>query len=408
MHSSATAAFVAEMWVGLCLNPAIWETIAATGWGRIARQDWPLVAEGVEEGGGGGEEEATGGGAAEVEETVVVAGRAADEHVFEHLLGGARGAAVADEVGTEFSLAGFTERHVVAEDFQLFAIFVDGGEGTVGVFWFDGVAELDVGEFLAADDVFLLLGGERVPLFHIVKILLDDYVAAGGVVWVIGFGDESGVERGEAARVFGAVDEAEEVAIVEIAEAVGFVDFVECGGDSGHDLGDEFEAEVHALRAKMEEEVGGSRWSVAVAGAEFFEGVEFRGARIVGEEFVPGVGTEGGDAREATFDAAEVDGAVDAGEVGDEVADGGVARGVGLDGGNEEDGGACERGEDGLRCGGGFVGAGCGHGWAPIYFGGDGGGYRKADCASGQSGRHGLRSQNPHPLTAEVLHPGSI
>src|ERR1700722_14434263 len=101
------------------------------------------VAEGIQEGGGGGEEEAAGCGAAEVEEAVVIAGRAADEHVFEHLLGGARGAAVAEGGGAKFALAGFAEGHVVSQDFQLFAVFVDGGEGAVCVGRFDSVAELD-------------------------------------------------------------------------------------------------------------------------------------------------------------------------------------------------------------------------------------------------------------------------
>jgi hypothetical protein len=70
---------------------------------------------------------------------------------------------------------------------------------------------------------------------------------------------------------------------------------------------------------------------MAIAGAEFFEGVEFAGARNVREEFVPSVGAEGGDAGEAALDAPEVDGAVNAGKVGDEVADGGVALWVGFD-----------------------------------------------------------------------------
>jgi hypothetical protein len=75
----------------------------------------------------------------------------------------------------------------------------------------------------------------------------------------------------------------------------------------------------------MEKDVGRSGRSVAIAGAEFFEEVEFGGARIIREEFVPSVGAERDDAGEAAFDAAEIDGAVDAGEIGNEVADGGVA-----------------------------------------------------------------------------------
>ena len=147
---------------------------------------------------------------------------------------------------------------------------------------------------------------------------------------------------------------------------------------------DELEAEIHALGAEMEEEVGGSGRSVAIAGAEFFEGVELGGAGIVGEEFVPGVGAEGGDAGEPAFDAAEVDGAVDAGEIGDEVADGGVALLVGLDGRDEEDGGAGERGENGLRGGGRFVGAGCGHGWLRLFCGDGGGDIVRQNCERNQ------------------------
>ena len=50
------------------------------------------------------EEQIAGHGAAEIQQPVVVAGRPADEHVLEHLLDGARRAAVADEIGAEFAL----------------------------------------------------------------------------------------------------------------------------------------------------------------------------------------------------------------------------------------------------------------------------------------------------------------
>ena len=60
------------------------------------------------------EEQVSGDGAAEVKQSVVIAGRATDEHVFEHLLSYARRTTVADEIGAEFTLAGLAERHVVA------------------------------------------------------------------------------------------------------------------------------------------------------------------------------------------------------------------------------------------------------------------------------------------------------
>lgn len=64
--------------------------------------------------------------------------------------------------------------------------------------------------------------GRGVPGVEIVEIFLDHDVAAaleGGVF----IADQDGLGDGLAARVFGAVDEAEEVAVVEIAEAVNFV-----------------------------------------------------------------------------------------------------------------------------------------------------------------------------------------
>src|SRR5262249_24036358 len=68
------------------------------------------------------EEQVTGDGPAVVENAVVIARRPTDEHVFKHLLDRARRAAVADEVSTELALASLSERHVVADDFDLLAL----------------------------------------------------------------------------------------------------------------------------------------------------------------------------------------------------------------------------------------------------------------------------------------------
>ena len=121
-----------------------------------------------------------GDGGAEVEDAIVIAGRPADEHVLEHLLDGARRAAVADEIGAELAVAGPAEGHVVAEDFDFFAVFFDDGERVVRGGGLHGVVELDVGDFSAADDFFLGFGGELVPGVEIVKILLHDDVASAG------------------------------------------------------------------------------------------------------------------------------------------------------------------------------------------------------------------------------------
>jgi hypothetical protein len=109
--------------------------------------------------------------------------------------------------------------------------------------------------------------------------------------------DEDGLGDGLAARVFGAVDEAEEVAIVEIAEAVDFVGWGHGGGDAGDELGGELEAHVHIAGADVEEQVGGGGDGVARGGVDFAEGMELGGAGRA-EEVVPGVGAERHDAGE--------------------------------------------------------------------------------------------------------------
>ena len=74
------------------------------------------------------EKQAAGDGGAEVEQPVVVARRTADEHILQHGLGDARGAAIADEVGAELAVAGPAKGHVVAQDLEFFSVFLDDGQ----------------------------------------------------------------------------------------------------------------------------------------------------------------------------------------------------------------------------------------------------------------------------------------
>ena len=75
-----------------------------------------------------------------------------------------------------------------------------------------GGGEFDVGEFFSACDALLRFGGQSIPGVEIVEIFLDHDVAAaleGGVF----IADEHGLGDGLTPRIFGAVDEAEEVAL---------------------------------------------------------------------------------------------------------------------------------------------------------------------------------------------------
>src|SRR5271163_3682571 len=122
-----------------------------------------VVGEVLEKGRGGGEEQAAGDGAAEIEQAIVVAGRASDEHIFKHLLDGGGRAAIADEIGSEFTVGGAAEGHVVAQNLDLSSVFDNGGEGAVGGGGLDRVVQLDIGQFPAADDSLLRLGGQSIP-----------------------------------------------------------------------------------------------------------------------------------------------------------------------------------------------------------------------------------------------------
>ena len=73
------------------------------------------------------------------------------------------------------------------------------------------------------------------------KILLHDDIAAAGEAGIL-VADENGVDRGLTFRVLGAVDKTEQVALVEIAEAVHLVDRRHRAAEPLHDLRRQLEA----------------------------------------------------------------------------------------------------------------------------------------------------------------------
>src|ERR1700722_148935 len=95
--------------------------LAGGGWSGLDRCGVGLfVAYGFQKCYGRSKEQASRDGAAEIENPVVIARRPANEHVFEHLFNNVRRTAVADEVGTELTVRGPTEGHVVAQDLDFF------------------------------------------------------------------------------------------------------------------------------------------------------------------------------------------------------------------------------------------------------------------------------------------------
>ncbi len=142
--------------------------------------------------------------------------------------------------------------------------------------------------------------------FHagkIVKIFLRDHVAAAGECGILR-ADERGVDHRLPTRIFGAVDEAQEVAVIEVAKAVHLVDRRDRVAELRHDLRRDLETQVHPLGADMKQEVSRRCDRVARSGPELAERVKFGRARVA-EQPVPGVGADAHDAGEAGLEIAK-------------------------------------------------------------------------------------------------------
>ena len=117
-----------------------------------------------------------------------------------------------------------------------------------------------------------------------------------------------GVDRRLTRRVLRAVDEADEIAVVEIAEAMHFVDGRDRVAEPRHDLRRQLEAEVHALGADVEQEIARRGDRMARSGADLAERMQLRRPRRA-EQPVPGVRADAHDAGEISLEVAEADGA---------------------------------------------------------------------------------------------------
>ena len=148
---------------------------------------------------------------------------------------------------------------------------------------------------IGLDKVLLLLDRQGVPRRHVVQVLLHDDVAAAGEGRVFG-ADERRVLGDRAGRVLGAVHETEQVALVEVLEAVRLVHRGHDVADAAHDLRGELEAQVHVGGADVEQQVAG-RGHRVVHALDLAEGVQVGRPRRA-EQPVPRVGAEAAYARQ--------------------------------------------------------------------------------------------------------------
>ena len=207
------------------------------------------------------------------------------------------------------------------------------------------VVEFDVGELVAADDLFLLGDGNVVPSRHVVQVLLHDHVAAAGERGIF-LADDGRFDRLLVRGVLGPVDEAEQVPLIEVAEPVDLVRRRDLAVEAGHDQGRQLEAEVRPRGADVKQEVPRRRHR-PVDAADLAEGVQPLGPRSA-EEPVPGVRADPHHAGEPPLEVAEVDGPDEGGEIAAQAPHGRFALLARVDRDHEENGGPREGGDDRL------------------------------------------------------------
>src|SRR5689334_22095237 len=129
------------------------------------------------------------------------------------------------------------------------------------------------------------------------QVFLYYDVAATGELGVL-LADYCRVNRRLFHGIFCAVNEADQVAIVEVIEAVYFVHNADCATEPRDNLRRQFKAQIHARRANMEENVA-RRCNRVMLSADFTERMQTVWPRRP-EQAVPCVGTEAEDAGELT------------------------------------------------------------------------------------------------------------
>ena len=174
------------------------------------------------------------------------------------------------------------------------------------------------------------------------KILLDDDVASAGESRIF-VANKDSIGGRAAGGIFCAVYEAKEIAVVEVAEAVDFIDGGDGAPEASQDLRSELEAEIHALGADVKHQIARCGDSVARAGAKFTKGMKFGRARQA-EKTVPRIGTEAHDAGKRTFEGTKSDGPQKRREISAERKDRDSIFVTGIDRDYEKNSGLCERG----------------------------------------------------------------
>jgi len=221
----------------------------------------------------------------EVQNAVVI--RIANEHVPKHPLDAAKVLGIADEVGTELLVADGSERHVLAVDLQIVAVFIANViERDVRVCRFFLLGHLHVIQLGAADRALLLLRTEPIPRIHVVQILLHDHVTAAPVLGVLITHQHSIFGRGKF-WILRTIHESQQVAIIEELEAVRLIHNLCMAFQALADQRCQLETHIHMIGSQVDQQVTRGGYSGVFRPADLFEWMETSGTLGVGKKTIP-------------------------------------------------------------------------------------------------------------------------
>src|SRR5208282_4311674 len=154
--------------------------------------------------------------------------------------------------------------------------------------------------------------------------------------------DEHGIDRCRAPGILRPVDETEQIAVIEITEALHFVHRRNGIAETRHTLSGKLEAKIHALSADVEQQVAWRRDRMARSAANLLEGVQFRWLRL-SKEAVPRVRPKPHHAGKSSFQVAKFHRTHQRGEVSAERAHSGAMLNARVECHAEEDRSAGQR-----------------------------------------------------------------
>lgn len=150
-----------------------------------------------------------------------------------------------------------------------------------------------------------LLHCQRVPGPEVVEVLLDDDIAAAGILRIL-VPDDYRSTSSLTFGIFGAVDEPQQVSLVEGSKAVYLVNHVTQASEALRQPLGKLEAQIHAMSPDMKQQVARRRGCTMSNPLEFGKSMQSRWSRLA-EQQIPNGSTHADHAGQLTFGKPEAD-----------------------------------------------------------------------------------------------------